>query len=91
MQPLVEEINTLSGAYWIPLGSEPTAVLRHFARAGKIEANKVLVGFPHPSGANAERIAYFLGKKRADDLSKKTNAALLNAAQLRLREQISNA
>jgi hypothetical protein len=29
----------------------------------------VLVGLPHPSGANAERIAFFLGRKAQHALS----------------------
>ncbi|WP_303045736.1 hypothetical protein [Turicimonas muris] len=33
----------------------------------------MLPQIPHPSGANAERIAYFLGKKKKEDLSAKTN------------------
>ena len=35
----------------------------------------------HPSGANAERIAYFLGKKSRSALSVKTNADKLDQAR----------
>jgi hypothetical protein len=36
---------------------------------------------PHPSGANAERIAYFLGKKEAGQLSSRTRADVLDAGR----------
>lgn len=36
-------------------------------------APRILDGLPHPSGANAERISYFLGKKAREVLSHKTN------------------
>jgi hypothetical protein len=44
----------------------------------------VLNGLPHPSGANAERIAYFLGKKAKESLSVKTNPATLDSAKCKL-------
>lgn len=72
---LREEVEQLGRAFWVPLGKEPAAVLRYFVQTGLLQAEQVLEGLPHPSGANAERIAYFLGKKEQADLSPKTNAA----------------
>ncbi|CAB3804771.1 hypothetical protein [Pararobbsia alpina] len=37
--------------------------LEWFEKRGLIPAGRILHGLPHPSGANAERIAYFLGRK----------------------------
>jgi len=49
----------------------------------------VLMGLPHPSGANAERIAYFLGRKERALLSAKTAPENIEAARARLSEQIA--
>ena len=43
---------------------------------------------PHPSGANAERIAYFLGRKSRDQLSVKTNADRIDDAREHMRLQV---
>ena len=39
-----------------------------------LSAARVLSGLPHPSGANAERIAFFLGRKKREDVSSKVDA-----------------
>jgi hypothetical protein len=44
---------------------------------------------PHPSGANAERIAYFLGNKARESLSIKTNPDLLDQAKVKILEKLS--
>tara|TARA_R110001583_G_scaffold191912_1_gene357798 strand:- start:16829 stop:17005 length:177 start_codon:yes stop_codon:yes gene_type:complete len=46
-----------------------------------LDHKRILDGLPHPSGANAERIAYFLGSKSKDALSAKTNANKLDQAR----------
>lgn len=81
---LREEVETLAGAYWVPLGKEPAAVLASFVAEGALDRGRVLSGLPHPSGANAERIAYFLGRKPRSQLSAKTSADTLDAARDRL-------
>jgi hypothetical protein len=58
-------------------------------RNGVLDAARVLNGLPHPSGANAERIAYFLGRKARDALSPKTDATALDHARARLIGQIA--
>ncbi|CAB4824516.1 unannotated protein [freshwater metagenome] len=65
----------LPNAVWVPLGPAPASALAMLSRDG------VLDGLPHPSGANGERIAYFLGRKERQYLSAKTNAAKLDAAR----------
>lgn len=81
---LAEEARLLPNAVWIPLGPAPTLALGMLANQGVIQASRTLAGLPHPSGANAERIAYFLGRKSASDLSAKTNAATIDAARTQL-------
>jgi hypothetical protein len=77
---LVEEARMLPDALWLPLGPRPEAALRHLAEQGLLERGKILSGLPHPSGANGERIAVFLGRKSPELASRQTNAAkLLNA------------
>jgi len=48
-----------------------------------------MVGLPHPSGANAERIAFFLERKRREDLSAKVDPVKLVAARTALVEKVS--
>jgi hypothetical protein len=57
---------------------------------GLVDERNVLTGMPHPSGANAERIAYFLGTKRREYLSIKTNADLIDASKVALVTKVSN-
>jgi hypothetical protein len=69
---LAEEVRALPEAWWIPLGKEATAVLAEMAERHRLDPDRILDGLPHPSPANAERIAYFLGTKSRDRLSAKT-------------------
>ena len=86
---LMEEVSALPDAVWIPLGPKPASALNWLASKGKIESAKILDGLPHPSGANAERIAYFLGRKPIRLLSAKTNAATLDDAKSLLLRKVS--
>ena len=75
-----EELSELRGAVLVPLGPKVAEGLRYLAELGKVEERLILTGLPHPSGANAERIACFLGDKPPHLVSVKTNAdALLTA------------
>lgn len=78
---LTEEARMLPNAVWVPLGPAPASALAMLSRDGVLDADRVLDGLPHPSGANGERIAYFLGRKERQYLSAKTNAAKLDAAR----------
>ncbi|MBL6082292.1 hypothetical protein JMJ56_30410 [Belnapia sp. T18] len=86
---LSEEIRALPNALWLPLGSKPAAALRHLAAANLIDRSRILEGLPHPSGANGERIAYFLGRKARGALSAKTQPAVIDAARKHLIEQLA--
>lgn len=86
---LAEEARQLPSALWLPLGKEPTAVLQRFAARGLIASDRVLDGMPHPSGANAERIAYFLGRKPRHLLSVKTKAESIDEARAELVRKVA--
>lgn len=76
-----EDIKALPNAVYIPLGDKVADALHFLAKEGLLNKDKILDGLPHPSGANAERIAYFLGKKTKDDLSIKTNPEKIDQAR----------
>lgn len=86
-----QEVITLRDALWIPLGEQPADVLGEFVRGGQLRASQVLSGVPHPSGANAERVACFCGSKAIEAASAKTDARKLIADRDRLRVQVASA
>ena len=87
---LSKELSLLAaGAWYIPLGKESAEALGYLSGKGVIPQARVLDGLPHPSGANAERIAYFLGRKEKAALSGKTNPDALDTAKLILMDKIS--
>lgn len=83
------ELSVLREALIVPLGPKVAAAMKHLAGLGMIESDLILDGLPHPSGANAERIAYFLGRKHADKLSSKTNPVSLDTARDALRLRVA--
>lgn len=87
---LAEEARALPDALWLPLGPKADAAVRHLVRIGLLEGDRVLSGLPHPSGANAERVAVFLGRKAPERASRQTNPAQLLSAFARLKAQIAN-
>lgn len=76
-----EDAKTLPNAVFIPLGDKVTEALQFLASQGFLAREQILDGLPHPSGANAERIAYFLGRKKREQLSIKTNPDKLDLAR----------
>jgi len=87
---LAEEAQALPDAIWLPLGPKAEAAVMHLAGRGLLDSRRILAGMPHPSGANAERVAVFLGRKRPQDASRQTNPKPLIAACARLKGQIAN-
>jgi len=85
---LGEELRSLQGALLVPLGPKVSAMLAYLASQGVVDRSRILDGLPHPSGANAERIAYFLGQKPRDRLSAKTNPERLDAARASLEAKL---
>ena len=86
---LAEEAKALPDALWLPLGPRPAAALRYLVSAGLLAPDRVLEGMPHPSGANAERIKFFLGLKSRADLSAKTRPDMIELAREMLLGQVS--
>jgi len=87
---LAEEAKALPSALWLPLGPKAAAALNHLSELGALDASRILAGLPHPSGANAERVAVFLGRKSAKNASSKTNPVALQEAFTRLRNQVAS-
>ena len=87
---LAEEARALGDAVWLPLGPKPTIALQHLANLGILRQEQILDGMPHPSGANAERVAAFLGTKSREHLSAKTNADQILRAKGHLLDKISH-
>ena len=85
---LAEEARRLPDALWIPLGPKPAKALHHLAAQGLIDPIKILDGLPHPSGANAERIAFFLDRKARSALSRNNSTKTIEVARDRQRDQV---
>lgn len=83
------ELAVLPSAVFVPLGPVVDEALQAAAQQVGFDCRRVLSGLPHPSGANAERIAFFLGRKRREDLSSKVDPDKLIAARQRLDQKIS--
>ncbi len=82
------EAALLKNAVFVPLGGTVVEAFRFLAKEGLINHERILDGLPHPSGANAERIAYFLGTKPKERLSAKTDAKKLDGARELLRSRV---
>lgn len=63
------ELESLPDALVLPLGPAVLEACRYLAREAKLDSHRIIAGVPHPSGANGERIAYFLGRKARGALS----------------------
>jgi hypothetical protein len=84
-----EESGAIPGALWVPLGPDVGAVFERLIGMGVIEEQHCLLGLPHASGANSERIKYFLGEKPRELLSSRTNAQLIDSRKRELLEKIA--
>ena len=83
-----KELAQLNDCLIVPLGPKVAAAMHYLAAQGLIDAAQIMDGMPHPSGANQERIACFLGDKPADQCSVKTNPAVLASALSGLVEKV---
>ena len=83
------EAALLREAVFVPLGPKVAQALAWLAGRGVIDDARILHGLPHPSGANAERVAYFLGRKQKDTLSSRTNGAQLDVDRARLLAHVA--
>jgi hypothetical protein len=85
---LGEEIRALPGALWLPLGASAIKVFEKLVREQVIEEDTVLFGMPHASGANAERIKYFVGEKPREQLSVKVNPDIIEKGRSALQRKM---
>ena len=83
-----ETIKALPDAVFVPSGDTVTEGLTFLADKGLLAHKQILDGLPHPSGANAERIAYFVGRKDRSALSVKTSPDKLDRARERLTNNV---
>ncbi|MGH7210324.1 MAG: hypothetical protein ACREF1_02535, partial [Acetobacteraceae bacterium] len=58
-------------------------------KKGHLDPARVLTGLLHPSGANNERVAYFVGRKARAALSIKTDPEIIDPARERLTEMVA--
>jgi hypothetical protein len=83
------EAAALPDAVYVPLGPKVGLALDWLARRGVLDEGRILHGLPHPSGANAERIAYFLGRKDKAALSSRTNGEQIDADRRQLAARMA--
>lgn len=81
----MEELNKASNAVLLPLGPKVQHYLEKVVKGTNFE-NRLLPELPHPSGANAERIAYFLGRKAKENLSRLTDPEKLDNSKKNIRK-----
>lgn len=84
----IPQLQNLPDVLYIPLGKSVIEVLHYLASLGYLNRTQMLDGFPHPSGANAERIQYFLNLKTKAQLSSKTNPEKIDQAKQQLIEKL---
>lgn len=86
---LADEFKNLpQSAFYLPMGQGVDKILLYLCEQGVLSRSQLLIGMPHPSGANAERIAYFLGTKAKSELSEKTNPDKIDEAKQQLLTQV---
>jgi hypothetical protein len=83
-----KDIQTFSKAVIIPLGAPVVEALSVLADKGYVNREQVLFGLPHPSPQNIERVRYFVGEKKRELLSVKTNPETIDRARSEIIRQI---
>ena len=89
MTRFVAEAAALRHAIFVPLGPKVGDAVEFAAGKAGLDRNQVLAGVPHPSGANAERIAFFLGRKARQALSPQVRPERLIAVSTELKAKIA--
>lgn len=90
MKYFANEARLLPKAVFVPLGGKVSAGMKYLCQEGMIKEDRVLFGLPHPSGANAERICYFLGRKKREAASRMINPDTIEADRSALLKRISS-
>lgn len=81
----LEELNKAPNAVLLPLGPVVHHYLEKVLKGTKFE-NHLLPELPHPSPANGERIAYFLGRKAKERLSCLTDPEKLDNSKKNIKK-----
>lgn len=89
MEYFAHEAALLPDAIYVPVGAAASTGLAWLAQQDIVKEERILHGLPHPSGANIERVAYFLGRKDRAALSAQTNADQLDSARAALLAQVA--
>ncbi|MCK1339788.1 hypothetical protein IVB38_28250 [Bradyrhizobium sp. 38] len=89
MNWFASELALLPNALLVPLGPVADQAVNMVAQQTGFDRRRVLSGLPHPSGANAERIAFFLGRKRRENLSSKVDPEKLIASRMNLTGKVA--
>jgi hypothetical protein len=89
MKGFVAQSAKLRQAIFVPLGPKAGAAVEVAAGEIGLDANRVLAGLPHPSGANQERVNFFLGRKARYALSAKVAPERLIAARTELEAKVA--
>jgi len=79
----------LKDAIWLPLGQSVVNVFEKMVALGHIADSHVLFGMPHASGANSERIKYFINRKERQHLSIMVDPDLIDSRKKVLRAKIA--
>lgn len=83
------DLNSIPDARVLALGDKVAGMLELLVRDGALDPSRVLGAIPHPSGANAERIKYFLGQKPRAALSVKVDPEKIDRAKASMLERIT--
>lgn len=84
LEHFVPDVALTPDALFVPLGDSVSEALMWLVEKGVLKRGQILDGLPHPSGANNERIAYFLGRKSIQALSSRTDPRKLDEARQEL-------
>lgn len=76
-----KEAGQLEQAWFVPLGDTAKVGMAELVRLGVVDESRILDGLQHPSGANNERIAVFLGRKPASEASNRCNPGKIFAGR----------
>ncbi|MBR0797973.1 hypothetical protein JQ615_21520 [Bradyrhizobium jicamae] len=90
MQWFATEMTMFPKAVFVPLGPKVANAIEEVAKHLRLPTDRILSGLPHPSGANAERIAFFLGRKMREAVSSKVEPERLLAARASLNKKIAD-
>lgn len=91
LEHFAPDVSLTPEALYVPLGDSVAEALMWLVEEGILKRGQILAGLPHPSGANNERIAYFLGRKPIADLSNRTDPKKLAAARQDLIGRVATA